>query len=151
MAHLSIKPYLIRAIHEWCSDHGYTPYLVVAVNEHMQVPLEYVKNGEIVLNIAYNATRNLQLGNDYIRFAARFSGVSRDVIVPIGAVVSLFSRENGEGMAWEVDNSVQQQDASVHPTSLKQIEGFSVEGDPPPDTPAPSSPQKGRAKLRVVK
>lgn len=146
---VSTKPYLIRAIHEWCSDQGFTPYLVVAVRGKMQVPLEYVKNGEIVLNISYNATRNLTLGNDYVTFSARFNGVSRDIAIPVGAVISIFARENGEGMGFEFeagDDAAGHQDAQA----TNSPESQDSENDDP--TPPPTNtPPVGRAHLRVVK
>lgn len=100
---VSTRPYLLRAIHQWCTDQGQTPYMVVWVDENVQVPMEYVKNNEIVLNVAYGATQNLQLDNDWISFAARFGGVSREIWVPVGNVLSIFSRESGEGMGFELE------------------------------------------------
>lgn len=97
----STKPYLIRAIHEWCSDNGFTPYLAVSVDARTVVPREYVRDGQIVLNIAHDATGRLQLGNDYIEFQARFGGVARDLVVPVGAVSAIYARENGAGMSFE--------------------------------------------------
>lgn len=96
----SLRPYLIRALYEWCTDNGFTPYLAVQVDESVQVPREYVKNGEIVLNVSYDATSSLKLGNDFIEFKARFAGTARDISVPIGRVVAIYARENGEGMAF---------------------------------------------------
>ena len=96
----STRPYLIRAIHEWCCDNGYTPHITVSVNRSVQVPLEYVKDGEIVLNVGLTATTGLQLGNDYISFKARFAGVARDIMVPVDQVIAIFARENGQGMAF---------------------------------------------------
>jgi stringent starvation protein B len=101
MADLSTKPYLIRAIYEWCTDSGYTPYIAVAVGEGVQVPAEYVKNGEIVLNVSPLATNRLKLGNDAIEFQARFGGVGREVHVPIETVIAIYARENGQGMAFD--------------------------------------------------
>ena len=98
----STKPYLIRAIHQWCTDSGYTPYIAVLVDEGVRVPLEFVKNGEIVLNISPLATSRLQLGNEAIEFQARFGGVAREVCVPIERVLAVYARENGQGMAFEV-------------------------------------------------
>ena len=102
----STRPYLIRAIHEWCLDNGFTPYIVVSVNETTQVPREFVKDGEIVLNASYDATSGLQLGNDFIEFNARFGGIAREIMVPVGRVVAVYARENGQGMAFPppVDN-----------------------------------------------
>ncbi|MFC4160078.1 ClpXP protease specificity-enhancing factor [Chitinimonas lacunae] len=157
MSTVPIKPYLMRAIHEWCSDQGFTPYLVVAVKGKMQVPMEFVKNGEIVLNISYNATRNLHLGDDYVRFSARFNGVSRDIIVPVGAVVSLFARESGEGMAWEPEPG----DGMVEEAKVSPLRAVATDepetlptpaaepvAPPPEDEPPPTG---GRPRLRVVK
>jgi stringent starvation protein B len=97
----STKPYLIRAIHEWCSDNGFTPYLAVAVDSRTVVPREYVRDGQIVLNVAHDATGRLQLGNDFIEFQARFGGVARDLVVPVGAVSAIYARENGAGMSFD--------------------------------------------------
>ncbi|MCZ8016955.1 MAG: ClpXP protease specificity-enhancing factor [Limnobacter sp.] len=102
MTEVSTKPYLIRAIHEWCVDNGYTPYLAVAVNEQTQVPKEFVKAGEIVLNTSPLATNKLSLGNEYVEFEARFGGVARQIFVPIEQVSAIYARENGHGMAFEV-------------------------------------------------
>lgn len=96
----SSQPYLIRAWHEWCTDNGLTPYITVWVDGSVQVPREYVKDGEIVLNISYDSTTSLQLGNDYLAFKARFAGVARDVMVPVDRVLAIFARENGQGMAF---------------------------------------------------
>ena len=96
----STRPYLIRALYEWCTDNGYTPYVAVLVDDSVQVPSEYVKGGEIVLNISFDATSALKLGNDFIEFKARFAGVARDIMVPIGRVIAIYARENGQGMAF---------------------------------------------------
>lgn len=96
----STRPYLIRALYEWCTDNGLTPYVAVRVDESVQVPREYVKDGEIVLNISYDATSALQLGNDFIEFKARFGGKPRDIMVPVGRVIAIYARENGQGMAF---------------------------------------------------
>ncbi len=96
----STRPYLLRALYEWCSDNGFTPYVAVAVDDTVQVPREYVKDGEIVLNISYDATSGLQIGNEFIEFKARFAGIPRDIMVPIGRVMAIYARENGQGMAF---------------------------------------------------
>jgi stringent starvation protein B len=96
----STRPYLIRALYEWCTDNGFTPYVAVAVDDSVQVPREYVKNNEIVLNISFDATSSLQLGNDFIEFKARFAGSAREIIVPISHVIAIYARENGQGMAF---------------------------------------------------
>ncbi len=95
----STRPYLIRALHEWCCDNGFTPYIAVVVDASVQVPLEFVENGEIVLNVGFDATAALRIGNDFIEFKARFSGSARDIMVPIDHVTAIFSRESGQGMA----------------------------------------------------
>ena len=98
----STRPYLIRALYEWCTDNGFTPYLAVSVNEAVQVPLEFVQNGEIVLNVGLDATSSLKLGNDFIEFKARFSGAAREIMVPVGQVMAIYARENGQGMSFPV-------------------------------------------------
>jgi stringent starvation protein B len=98
----STKPYLIRAIHEWCTDNGLTPYLSVVVDGRCQVPHEFVKNGEIVLNVGYLATNKLKIGNDRVEFSARFGGRAREVVIPIDQVAAIYSRENGHGMGFEI-------------------------------------------------
>lgn len=100
----STRPYLVRALYEWCTDNGYTPYVAVAVNEQVQVPREYVKDGEIVLNISFDATTSLKLGNEFIEFKARFGGVARDIMVPMGQVLAIYARENGMGMAFPIES-----------------------------------------------
>ncbi len=96
----STRPYLLRALHDWCTDNGFTPYIAVHVDATVQVPVEYVKNNEIVLNIGFEATANLELGNDFIRFKARFGGTAREIAVPVDHVVAIYARENGQGMAF---------------------------------------------------
>ncbi|MBI5790707.1 MAG: ClpXP protease specificity-enhancing factor [Rhodocyclales bacterium] len=98
----STKPYLIRAIHEWCADQGFTPYLAVKVDATTRVPREFVKNGEIVLNVGLEATHQLSMGNEEITFQARFGGKAFPVVVPIERVAAIYASENGEGMAFEV-------------------------------------------------
>ncbi|MBI3369289.1 MAG: ClpXP protease specificity-enhancing factor [Burkholderiales bacterium] len=98
----STRPYLIRALHDWCTDNGFTPYVAVFVDRTVQVPMEYVKNNEIVLNVGFEATSGLKLGNDTIEFRARFGGQSRDIVVPVDHVVAIYARENGQGMAFPV-------------------------------------------------
>lgn len=98
----STRPYLIRALYEWCTDNGLTPYVAVLVDDSVQVPREYVKDGEIVLNISFDATSALKLGNEFIEFKARFAGVAREIMVPISRVLAIYARENGQGMAFPV-------------------------------------------------
>lgn len=110
----SYKPYIIRALHEWCVDNGLTPHLLVAVDVQTRVPMAYVKDGKIVLNLSYSATKDLLIGNEAITFSARFGGVSNNLYVPIGAVRGIFARENGQGMFFqaEAEESVTPSDAT---------------------------------------
>ncbi|MEO6921528.1 MAG: ClpXP protease specificity-enhancing factor [Collimonas sp.] len=101
MSETSTKPYLLRAIYEWCTDNGYTPYLAARVDAHTRVPMQFVKNGEIVLNISFEATSGLKMDNEFVNFSARFGGVSRDISVPVENVIAIYARENGQGMAFE--------------------------------------------------
>ena len=101
MPEVSTKPYLLRAIYEWCTDNGYTPHIAVVVDARTRVPMQFVKNGEIVLNISFEATSGLKMDNDVIGFSARFGGVSRDISVPVDNVIAIYARENGQGMAFE--------------------------------------------------
>lgn len=101
----STRPYLIRALHDWCTDNGFTPYLAVFVDASVQVPNEYVKNNEIVLNVGFEATSGLKLGNEFIEFKARFGGVAREIVVPVDHVVAIYARENGQGMAFPMPSS----------------------------------------------
>src|SRR5438093_3665907 len=102
MSEQSAKPYLIRAICEWCGDNGLTPYLAVKVNAQTRVPAAFVKNGEIVLNVSNSATRRLTIDNDWVQFSARFSGVSQEVAVPMNAVSGIFAKETGYGFAFTI-------------------------------------------------
>src|SRR3569623_3607567 len=98
----STRPYLIRALYDWCTDNGLTPYVAVLVDDSVQVPREYVKNGEIVRNISFDATSSLKLGNEFIEFKARFAGTAREIMVPVSRVIAIYARENGQGMAFPV-------------------------------------------------
>ena len=135
MAEKSTKPYLIRAIHEWCSDSGFTPYISVQVNTETRVPVEHVKNGEIVLNLGNDATHRLTIGNERIQFAARFGGVSRECSIPVEAVTGVFAKENGQGLFFPREAAAEGASAS-----------------PAPDTtPPPNTPTGGKPKLQVIK
>lgn len=135
MSEQTAKPYLIRAIYEWCSDSGLTPYLAVHVDAQTKVPHEFVKNGEIVLNVSAAATRHLTLGNEWIQFSARFGGVSQEVSVPITAVTGIFAKETGYGFAF------------AQPAA--QAEGAPV--SPPAEARPSNGNGKGKPKLQVVK
>jgi stringent starvation protein B len=154
----STRPYLIRALYDWCSDNGLTPYVAVMVDDTVQVPREYVKDGEIVLNISLDATSSLKLGNEFIEFKARFGGVAREIHVPISRVLAIYARENGQGMAFPVAKHDGVKAASgVSPLSsvpaagsddavvTGALRGASIDApneardDPPPRPPAPGS------------
>ena len=111
----STRPYLIRALHDWCTDNGFTPYIAVFVDEHVRVPKEYVKNNEIVLNVGFEATSALKLGNETIEFKARFGGSSREIAVPIDHVIAIYARENGQGMAFPMPSDGSTSDAADAP------------------------------------
>jgi stringent starvation protein B len=147
----STRPYLIRALYEWCTDNGLTPYVAVRVDDTVRVPREYVKDGEIVLNISMDATSALKLGNDYIEFKARFAGVARDIMIPLGRVMAIYARENGQGMAFPLEDAGLAGDPNP-PAEL--LDGPAVGADAAPDDapepPRPSSPA-GRPALKRVK
>ncbi len=103
MTDLSMRPYLIRAIYEWCVDNGFTPYLAVRVDEHTEVPRAHVKNGEIVLNLSADAVRNLLMGKEMITCTGRFGGVSFNLMVPVVAVIGIFAKETGQGLVFQGD------------------------------------------------
>ncbi len=153
---IATRPYLLRALHEWCTDNGYTPYVVVVVDETVQVPMEFVKNGEIVLNVSYDATAGMTLGNDYIEFKARFGGVPREIIVPVGRVMAIYARENGQGMSFPM---LQTPPIQASPTTqqnesrpvLSAVETSTVfknsDDEPPKNPPSPA----GRPTLTRIK
>ncbi len=137
----STRPYLIRALYEWCTENGFTPYVAVKVDQTVQVPREYVQGGEIVLNVSYDATSSLKLGNEFIEFKARFGGQPRDIMVPVGRVMAIYARENGQGMAFPV-----QEEAPA--SAVHAVDAAPAEDDEPP-TPPPVAGQ--RPALKRVK
>jgi stringent starvation protein B len=167
----STRPYLIRALHDWCTDNGFTPYIAVFVDEHVQVPKEYVKNNEIVLNVGFEATSALKLGNELIEFKARFGGTSREIAVPIDHVIAIYARENGQGMAFPMPSEVgapvaatpaPAPAATTHalapapkPTPLALTTPppppAAKPGSPPPDAPPPGPPPRRKPSLKRVK
>lgn len=161
----STRPYLIRALHDWCTDNGFTPYIAVYVDRTVQVPMEYVKNNEIVLNVGFEATSGLKLGNDFIEFKARFGGAAREIIVPVDHVVAIYARENGQGMAFPVPT---EGSAAAGPgpraaapapapglrlASTESAESAAAEPTPEPPGPPeePPQPPAGRPALKRVK
>jgi len=111
----STKPYLIRAIHEWCLDQGFTPYLAVSVDARTRVPREHVKDGQIVLNLGPEATHQLVMGNELITFSARFNGLAQALSIPVENIAAIYARENGQGMAFEVAPHVKGAAKDVEP------------------------------------
>jgi len=141
----STKPYLVRAIHEWCCDNGFTPYLAVVVDAATRVPMEFVRDGQIVLNIGPDATNRLRLGNDYIDFQARFGGVARDISVPLDNVAAIYARENGAGMAFDIEAGQAGEDEGEEGTGTDAPE-VEPEPTPPSPTPPPTRPHLQRVK-----
>lgn len=147
----STKPYLLRAIWEWCSDNGYTPYIAVVVNDRTRVPREFVRDGQIVLNVGPEATNKLQMGNEFIEFQARFGGVARELSVPIEQVAAIYARENGAGMAFDVEagDPGHSGDAPVGPAAVSEAPASDASEAPEP--PEPTRPDGGRPKLQRIK
>ncbi len=146
----STRPYLIRALYEWCTDNGFTPFIAVQVDDSVRVPQEYVKDGEIVLNVSFDATSALQLGNEFIEFKGRFGGVARDILVPVHRVLAIYARENGQGMAFPVTSKPGADSKSLavdpKPAALTPVPGSD---DGAPDSPRP--PGGSRPALTRVK
>jgi len=132
----SSKPYLIRAVHEWCADNGYTPLISVVVDSKTRVPMEHVRNGEIVLNIGPEAASRLKIGDETIECAVRFSGVARDLLIPVAAVTAIYARENGEGMSFKRNENATESNA-----------GGGVAAVDPKEPPK----RRGRPDLRRIK
>jgi len=170
----STRPYLLRALHDWCTDNGFTPYIAVHVDASVQVPAEYVKNNEIVLNVGFEATSGLKLGNDFVEFKARFGGVARDIVVPVDHVVAIYARENGQGMAFPMPTEPAEGAPRPAPAALRGLRlassdtggetgneaasgAASTPGSEPPPGPADDEPPDpaggpgGRPSLKRVK
>jgi len=151
MPDISTKPYLLRAIYEWCTDSGYTPYLAVKVDAATTVPMEYVKKGEIILNISYGATSGLKMDNDAITFRARFNGVSRELYIPVQNVLAIYANENGQGMAFDVTSTAAETPPAAEPStaspSLAAVPGKTTPAAPPTLASVPNDdddpPKKG--------
>lgn len=155
----STRPYLIRALHDWCTDNGFTPYLAVLVDEAVRVPREYVKGGKIVLNVSFDATSALRLGNDFIEFKGRFAGTAREIVVPVDRVTAIYARENGQGMAFPVAGAGETlgSDLSLgtpHDKDAKVVQlvpSGPDEADPDGDARPPKPPGGSRPGLKRVK
>ena len=132
----STKPYLLRAVYEWCVDNGYTPHISVVVDSRTRVPMEHVRDGEIVLNIGPVAASRLQIGNEVIECTARFSGVAKELVIPVASVAAIYARENGHGMSF----GPEKKESAAH-------------GDEATAPPGPKSPPKTgrRPTLRRIK
>lgn len=133
----STKPYLIRALHEWCVDQGFAPYLSVAVDATTRVPQEFVKNGEIVFNIGLEATNQLHLGNDEVTFQGRFGGRVFPVVVPVARVAAIYARENSQGMTFEVEETASAGKRDARP-SARPATDTAVEESHRAVSPAPT-------------
>lgn len=169
MQEISTKPYLLRALYEWCTDNGYTPHIAVRVDNQTRVPRQFVRDNEIVLNISFEATSQLQMGNEWIEFSARFSGKSHKIEVPIANILAIYARENGQGMAFPVESAggeaqdsgadaeVTEDAESPAPravetapaTDAASARSESATDSPPPDDDG--SKGGGRARLKIVK
>ena len=136
----SNRPYLIRALYDWIADNNLTPYVLADARQPgVRVPPFAVKDGQVVLNLAMRAVANLELGNEHIRFSARFSGASHEVIVPVHAVLAIYAQENGQGMMFPAEPA---------PDAVAQEPNAAAAAEPAPAEPTP--PARG-AHLRVIK
>lgn len=163
---VSTRPYLIRAIYEWCADQGFTPYLVVLADDTVRVPQQYVQDGQITLNVSATATSGLKMGNDWIEFSARFGGVPHEIMVPVDHVLAIYARENGQGMAFasrndeladedlsDEDLDDELLDEELAPTIQLVRQDASVDPGPDNDSPPPKPPKGrgGAGRLKRVK
>lgn len=156
----STRPYLLRALHDWCTDNGFTPYIAVHVDARVQVPMEYVKNNEIVLNVGFEATSGLKLGNEFIEFKARFGGSAREIVVPVDHVVAIYARENGQGMAFPAPtdapagSSPEPAGAAAPRAGLRlasadaDTEPAAAAPEPPEDPPHPPGPRPALKRIK---
>jgi stringent starvation protein B len=170
MQEISTKPYLLRALYEWCTDNGYTPHIAVRVDNQTRVPRQFVRDNEIVLNISFEATSQLQMGNEWIEFSARFSGKSHKIEVPIANILAIYARENGQGMAFPVESAggeaqdsgadAEPADETDVPAAPRAVETSSAadtaatKADSAADSPQPDDDGSiggGRARLKIVK
>ena len=156
----STRPYLLRALHEWCADNGLTPYLVVQADESVQVPLAFVQDGQIVLNTSYDATSGLQMGNEFVHFKARFGGKPHEIIVPVGRVLAIYARETGQGMSFPPEEPQAMAEVAApasRPAVSAKVQLVSSQENPPSeqdhapqDDDLPPPPTK-RPALKLVK
>lgn len=137
----STKPYLIRSIYDWCIDSGFTPFISVKAYSEMDIPDEYLKDGEIVFNVSQNAVQDLIINNDMVYFMARFNGVSRKLEIPISAVKGIFAKEVNQGMAFSSDLE----------EDMDQTKAKSKKSDSLSDSGEKISKNIRKSKLRIVK
>ena len=138
MRELSTKPYLIRAIYEWCSDSDHTPYISVKVDAQTRVPEEYVRDGEIILNISQDAAYHLTLGNDLIQFSARFNGVTREISIPVSAVQGIFAKESSQGILFPPEEQADARKTDSEDSGNSQ-------------SPSQSAPKGEKPRLHIIK
>lgn len=146
------QPYFLRALYEWCVDSGYGPHISVVVDSRCKVPLAYVRDGQIVLNIGPSAVRDLHIDNEWITFSARFSGVSQEVHVPVDAVLAIYARETGTGMAFQhLATPTAGVELAEVPMAEKDERPLILKSDQALDTETNPNRPKGRPSLKVVK
>ena len=158
MAETSTKPYMLRALHEWCTDNGYTPQIVVQVDANTLVPPAHIRDGQITLNIGLMATKGLVIGNEVIEFQARFNGVTENIYILVGAVTAIYARETGAGMGFEVEAPRESDIPAANTSTSRFAGGVSTTATMPPTTPdaaeltnTPEPNEPKRPKLTLVK
>ncbi|QGZ62476.1 ClpXP protease specificity-enhancing factor [Paraburkholderia acidisoli] len=163
MQEISTKPYLLRALYEWCTDNGFTPHIAVRVDNRTRVPRQFVRDGEIVLNISFEATSQLQMGNEMIEFHARFSGKSHRIEVPVPNVLAIYARENGQGMAFPVEAPPGDADDVLNSEDHEDVGAQEAHDEPAVEPVAPSAARTtdkdddggnkggGKGHLKIVK
>ena len=117
---LSTKPYLIRSIYDWCTDSKFTPYIVAKIISGVKVPVNHIKSKEIVLNLSLESTNKLIFDNEFISFSARFNGKNQDIFLPMESISGIYSKENGEGLFFEVDKNITQKETKNIGKKTKQ-------------------------------
>ena len=156
MTTISTKPYLLRAIWEWCVDQDFTPYLATLVDENTRVPPGYARDGQIVLNLSPDATGQLQMANDFISFQGRFGGVAHSLVIPVANVIAIYARENGQGMAFEPELEVPEEEAeATEGESGEIVQDISdataqARGERSAEPQPPARPPRG-SHLKVIK
>lgn len=148
MSKVSTKPYLIRAIYDWCLDQGFTPYIAVSVDARTVIPPGYARDGQIVLNLSPDATNHLVMGNELITFQARFGGAAHALSLPVANVLAIYARENGHGMGFEPEGSVDEDESAAPESAADVVDTPDDDGDTPGGGPRPGP---GRSHLKVVK